>query len=200
MISTKQQEKAVRALANLLKVLGLDLSDKNYRKTPQRIFSFLEEFTSVARDNSIETSLKKNLAISFPSHKTSQHFYNDMLIQYPIKVFSLCSHHLLPIEYNIAFGYIPKKEKYVGFSKIIRALRFMAKKPMNQEDFTEEFIDLFWEIVQPEGCGIIVKGKHFCMIMRGARSNNVNITSKLKGGFKEDLITRNEFLSLINKF
>jgi GTP cyclohydrolase I len=41
---------------------------------------------------------------------------------------------------------------------------------------------------------------HFCMIMRGVeKQNSVAVTSCMRGDFKEQLPTREEFLALIRK-
>ena len=121
-----------------------------------------------------------------------------MLVQSPIRVYSLCSHHFLPVIYDISFAYIPQENRQIGFSKIIRIINLIAKRPMNQEDFTQRIIDLFYEKLNPKGIAVVVSGTHFCMKMRGVMSDVVNRTSALKGDFKDYERTRDEFLTLAN--
>jgi GTP cyclohydrolase I len=70
---------------------------------------------------------------------------------------------MLPVIYDIAFAYIPKNGEQIGFSKIVRILRHIAKRPMNQEDFTQEAVDIFYKKLQPQGLAIVVSGVHLCM-------------------------------------
>jgi GTP cyclohydrolase I len=107
---------------------------------------------------------------------------------------------MLPVIYDIAFAYIPKGGKYLGFSKVIRILRYLAKKPMNQEDFTQEAVDLFYNKLMPKGLAMVVSGVHMCMKMRGVCCETVNKTSAVKGDFKDYERTRDEFLSLATNF
>ena len=43
---------------------------------------------------------------------------------------------------------------------------------------------------------IVVRGRHSCMSLRGEKSENINITSALRGMFKDEQRTRDEFLTL----
>ena len=123
-----------------------------------------------------------------------------MVIQSPIRVYSLCSHHLLPVIYDIAFAYIPKENKQIGFSEVVRALQHIAKQPMNQEDFTQEVVELFFSKLKPQGLAIVVSGVHLCMKIRGVKSEVINKTSAVKGDFKDYERTRDEFLTLATNF
>lgn len=190
---------AETAAKELLLNLGLDLTDPNYEGTPRRMVEVLVEFTSALREES-KIELEENFSVLFPKHNGRRLEYKGMLVQSPIRVYSLCSHHMLPVIYDISFGYIPKGGKQIGFSKVVRILRCIAKRPMNQEDFTQEVVDLFYNKLQPKGLAIVVSGVHLCMKMRGVCSETVNKTSAVKGDFKDYERTRDEFLSLATKF
>jgi len=192
---TKAESTAKELLANL----GLDLTDANYEGTPRRMVEVLAEFTSSLREES-KKELEEHFSVLFPKHNGRKVEYKGMLVQSPIRVYSLCSHHMLPVIYDIAFAYIPKKGKQIGFSKIVRILRHIAKRPMNQEDFTQEAVDLFYKRLQPQGLAIVVSGVHLCMKMRGVHCEAVNKTSAVKGDFKDYERTRDEFLSLATNF
>lgn len=181
-------QEAEKGARMFIEGLGLDLADPNIIETPLRITKSFKEFACGAEHNS-QLKIRKMLGTVFPTK------YKGMIIMKPVKVISLCSHHLLPIEYEILFGYIPK-DLTLGFSKIIKAIRLIAAKPSLQEDFTQEVIDTFKEVLIPKGIMVVVKGKHSCMIIRGEKSANVNITSAVRGVFKSSEKTRNEFLTL----
>lgn len=180
-----EAEKGARML---VEGLGLDLADPNIIDTPRRIARSLKELTKGIK-HSAQGEVRRVLNTAFPTK------YRGMVVMEPIKAVSLCSHHLLPIEYEILFGYIPR-DLTLGFSKVIRAIRLIAAKPSLQEDFTQDVIDTFKEILSPEGIMIVVRGKHSCMSLRGEKSVNVNITSAVRGVFRTSEKTRNEFLAL----
>ena len=123
--------------------------------------------------------------------------YDGMVIISPIIVSSLCPHHFENINYLIHFGYIPKGN-VVGLSKPIKVMRLMAQQPILQEDYTKKLADLFWDALQPEGLGIIVKGQHSCMTARGLHQlGGINtITSEVRGWFRDNGYIKDEFLKL----
>lgn len=193
------KRKAEKAAEILLTSLGIDLSDPNYEGTPKRMVEVLSDFTFALREESVN-ELEEHFGVLFPRHNGRKVNYKGMLVQSPIRVYSLCSHHILPVIYDIAFAYIPKRGEQIGFSKIVRILRHIAKRPMNQEDFTQEAVDLFYSRLQPQGLAIVVSGVHLCMKMRGVCCEAVNKTSAVKGDFKNYTRTRDEFLALATNF
>lgn len=117
--------KAEDSARDLLVNLGLDLLDPNYKDTPRRFVEVFTEFTSSLRQGS-DSQLEEHFSVLFPKHRNRKVGYKGMLVQSPIRIYSLCSHHLLPVVYDIAFGYIPNKGEQIGFSKIIRILKHIA--------------------------------------------------------------------------
>ncbi len=192
-------DKAEKLVGELLENLGVDLSDPNYEGTPRKMAQVLADFTFALRKES-KGELEKHFSVLFPKHNDLEVQYRGMLVQSPIRVYSLCSNHMLPVIYDIAFAYIPKKGRQVGFSKIVRILRHLAKRPMNQEDFTQEAVNLFYRKLKPQGLAIVVSGVHLCMKMRGVQSGAINKTSAVKGDFKNYERTREEFLTLSDGF
>lgn len=192
-------DKAEKIAKELLSSLGVDLTDPNYKGTPRRMVEVLAEFTSALREES-NSKLEDHFSVLFSKHNNTRREYKGMLVQSPIRVYSLCSHHMLPVIYDITFAYIPKKGEQIGFSKIVRILRHIAKKPMNQEDFTQEAVELFHAKLKPAGLAMIVSGVHLCMKMRGVQCEAINKTSAVKGDFKNFEKTRVEFLALAANF
>lgn len=192
-------DRAEELARELLISVGLDISDPNYTCTPRRMVEVFAEFTSALREES-KAELGEHFKVVFPKHNGRKREYKGMLVQSPIRVYSLCSHHMLPVIYDIAFAYIPRKSKQIGFSKVVRIFRHIAKRPINQEDFTQEAVDLFYDRLQPKGLAIIVSGVHLCMKMRGICSETINKTSAVRGDFKDYEKTRDEFLALATNF
>jgi GTP cyclohydrolase I len=48
--------------------------------------------------------------------------------------------------------------------------------------------------------GVVVEARHLCMVMRGVeKQNSQTVTSAMLGSFRENVQTREEFLSLIRE-
>lgn len=179
---------AERGIRLFMEGLGLDLADPNFRGTPQRMVKAYQELCRGILPEA-QKEIRTALSTTFPTK------YKGMVILEPIRVVSLCAHHLLPVNYEILFGYIPN-DLTLGFSKIIRVISLIGARPILQEDFTQEIIETFNAVLDPKGIMVIVRGRHSCMFLRGEKSENINITSAVRGMFKDEQRTRDEFLSL----
>jgi len=85
----------------------------------------------------------------------------------------------------------------LGLSKIPRLVEVLAKRPVIQEQVTEE-ITKYLMSIKASGAAVRIRGQHFCMRMRGVKKpESVAITTSVTGAFKEDLSTRQEFLNHI---
>jgi GTP cyclohydrolase I len=114
-----------------------------------------------------------------------------------IDVFSLCEHHLLPFYGRAHVAYLPNG-KVVGLSKIPRLVDMYARRLQVQERLTVQIAEAIEDTVKPRGVGVVIEAMHFCMMMRGVeKQNSVAVTSCMKGVFREQLMTRDEFLTLI---
>ena len=66
-----------------------------------------------------------------------------------------------------------------------------------QERLTEQVAQAIQAVLQPAGVGVVIECEHLCMMMRGVeKQSSRTITSALRGSFKDDAKTRDEFLSL----
>jgi GTP cyclohydrolase I len=55
-----------------------------------------------------------------------------------------------------------------------------------------------FEALNPDGVGVVIEARHMCMMMRGVeKQNSVATTSAMLGTFRDDVKTRQEFLTLI---
>jgi len=173
-------------LKGLNQQFGLDLTDENFKDTPKRVArAYYEIFEGI---NSEE--IENILSTSFPSQ------YNGMVVIKDIQCFSMCPHHFLPVEYHVNFGYIPG-ERVLGISKLARLVTLLGKQPMLQEDFTKAIVDILEKYIKPQGSIVQIKGKHMCMVMRGAEQRNAwTLTSAIRGNFTEAPI-REEFALMI---
>jgi GTP cyclohydrolase I len=174
-------------IARILQSLGIDLNDPNFKETPLRVARMYNElFEGVKKSNEAKEILEK----WFPSSQ-------DQMILFKNKIFSLCPHHLLPVEYEVHTAYIPKG-RVVGLSKIGRVCELLARKPVLQEELTIEINQQIMKYLKPHGVATMVKGRHFCMVMRGVEQvQSEVITSDVRGVFRTKPEVRAEFFSLI---
>ncbi len=120
-----------------------------------------------------------------------------MVIVKDIECYSLCEHHLLPFYGKAHIGYIPDK-KVIGLSKIPRIVDMFARRLQVQERMGQQICDALEAVLKPKGIGIVLEMNHLCMMMRGVeKQHSVAVTSHVKGSFKRDARTREEFLRLI---
>jgi GTP cyclohydrolase I len=59
---------------------------------------------------------------------------------------------------------------------------------------------LIEETLKPKGVAVVVEAFHLCVMMRGVEKQNAHmITSSMRGRFRSDSRTREEFLDLIHR-
>jgi GTP cyclohydrolase I len=95
-------------------------------------------------------------------------------------------------------AYLPNG-RIVGLSKLPRIVEVFARRLQVQERLTDEIADALMEVLDPLGVGVVVEASHLCMMMRGVEKQNSRaITSALRGVFRDDPKTRDEFLRLVH--
>ncbi len=125
--------------------------------------------------------------------------YDEMVIVKDIEFFSMCEHHLLPFFGKAHVAYVPNG-KVIGLSKIPRVVDVFARRLQVQERLTTEIADAISEAINPQGVAVILEAQHLCMMMRGVeKQHSATVTSAMRGVFKTQLQTRNEFLSLVRR-
>jgi GTP cyclohydrolase I len=125
--------------------------------------------------------------------------YDEMVIVKDVEFFSLCEHHLLPFFGKAHIAYLPKG-KVIGLSKLPRLVDVFARRLQVQERLTTQIADAITEAIQPQGVAVILEAQHLCMMMRGVeKQHSATVTSAMRGVFKTQMQTRNEFLSLIRR-
>jgi GTP cyclohydrolase I len=122
--------------------------------------------------------------------------HHNMVMVRDIELYSMCEHHMLPFFGKAHVAYIPDG-RIVGLSKLPRIVDYFARRLQVQERLTDEVADAVDEVLAPLGVGVVIEAFHLCMMMRGVeKQNSRTITSALRGVFRDDARTREEFLAL----
>jgi GTP cyclohydrolase I len=125
--------------------------------------------------------------------------YDEMVIVKDVEFFSQCEHHLLPFFGKAHIAYVPNG-KVIGLSKIPRLVDVFARRLQVQERLTKQVSEAIQEAINPQGVAVILEAQHLCMMMRGVeKQHSSTVTSAMLGVFKEQMQTRNEFLSLVRR-
>ena len=124
--------------------------------------------------------------------------YDDMIVLRKIPFESHCEHHLAPIIGQAWVAYIPNG-RVVGISKLARVVEAYAKRLQIQEKLTAQIANTINDVLKPQGVGVIVKATHHCMTTRGVHKPDTDlVTSRMLGCFRDNPLTRQEFLTLVD--
>jgi GTP cyclohydrolase I len=110
----------------------------------------------------------------------------------------MCEHHMLPFFGRAHVAYIAHG-KIIGLSKVARLVDVFSRRLQVQERLTDQIADAIMRVLAPHGVGVVVEAWHLCMMMRGVeKQNSKTVTSALRGTFRNDSKTRQEFLLLVH--
>ncbi len=124
--------------------------------------------------------------------------HENMILVRDIELYSMCEHHMLPFFGRAHVAYIPKG-RIIGLSKLPRIVEMFSRRLQVQERLTDQVADAVMEVLEPAGVGVVIEASHLCMMMRGVeKQNSTTVTSALRGIFKDDARTREEFLRLVH--
>jgi GTP cyclohydrolase I len=170
-----------------LELLGEDPDREGLIRTPQRVATSLAWLT---RGYEMDVQQVVGGAL-FDAEGAS-----NMVMVRDIELYSLCEHHMLPFYGKAHIAYIPDG-KIVGLSKLPRLVEVFARRLQVQERLTEQIAGAIEDVLGPMGVGVVVEAYHLCMMMRGVeKQNSKTITSAVRGTFRTDQRTREEFLTL----
>ena len=170
----------------MLELLGEDPDRDGLARTPARVANALAWLT---RGYALEAEQVVGDAVFEEAHES-------MVMVRDIELYSLCEHHLLPFFGKAHIAYIPDG-RIVGLSKLPRIVEVYARRLQVQERLTEQIAGAIEDALQPRGVGVVIEAYHLCMMMRGVeKQNSKTITSALRGSFRSDARTRDEFLQL----
>jgi len=169
-------------ISQLLVALGEDPAREGLTGTPERVASWWSTFLSPEPVD----------ATCFTESRLS----GQLVVVGGMSVWSLCEHHLLPMNLQVTAGYVPAGQ-VVGLSKFGRIAQRHAGRLQVQERFTQQVADDLAGVIGSDDVAVAVRGTHLCMSMRGVRMEAARTSSLQAGGrFASDPVLSQQFLAL----
>ena len=187
-MSKPSREEAEKAVRVLLEWTGDNPDREGLIETPKRVVKAYEQFFEGYNQDPEEVLMKTFEEVEG---------YDEMVIVKDIRLESHCEHHMVPILGVAHVGYIPNK-RVVGISKLARIVDIFGKRLQTQETMTSQIANTIQSVLDPKGVAVVIDANHQCMSTRGVhKTTSSTVTSAMKGIFKENSVTRNEFLSFV---
>ncbi len=185
---TEKMARITDHFAEIMEILGLDLSDDSLRGTPQRVAKMYvqEIFRGLNPAN-------KPKATTFDN----KYQYRRLVVERNIPLQSTCEHHFQPIFGVAHVAYIPNG-KVIGLSKLNRIVDYYARRPQVQERLTMQIADELRHTLHTDDIAVYIDAKHMCVQARGVEHHGAStITAEYSGKFLQEA-TKREFLMAIN--
>lgn len=177
------------AVRDILIHVGEDPTREGLQRTPHRVAKMYDELLAGYKMDPV--ALVNGALFDVE--------YDEMIVVKEIEFFSLCEHHMLPFYGRAHVAYIPS-EKIIGLSKIPRIVEMFARRLQVQERMTRQIAELIDEILRPQGVAVVVEGSHMCSMMRGVKKEHPRmVTSTMLGSFRDNPMTRNEFMEHLRR-
>jgi GTP cyclohydrolase IA len=184
----RSMQRREEIVTRLLESIGEDPSREGLQRTPHRVAKAYEFLTE-----GYSQDVRKILNEAVFTEE-----YSEMVIVKDIDFYSLCEHHLIPFFGKAHIAYIPNG-RIIGLSKMPRIVDVFSRRLQVQERLTQQIASTLFDVLTPHGVGVVIEAQHMCMMMRGVqKQNSVATTSAMLGVFRDDVKTRQEFLSLID--
>ncbi len=158
--------------AEIMDVMGLDLSDDSLSGTPDRVAKmYVDEIFS-----GLNPKNKPKIALFDNKYK-----YDQMLVEKDITFYSNCEHHFVPIIGKAHVAYI-SGGKVIGLSKLNRVVQYFAKRPQVQERLTNQIAAELKQVLGTEDVAVIIEAKHLCVSSRGIKDDTSATVTCYYGG------------------
>lgn len=177
------------AFRTIIRWTGDDPEREGLIETPARVARAFEEFFAGYSQDPAQILRKTFEEIDG---------YDEMIVLRGIPFESHCEHHMAPIIGRAWVAYMPK-DRVVGISKLARVVEAYAKRLQIQEKMTAQIANAIDEVLKPHGVGVILRATHQCMTTRGVhKPDSELITSRMVGCFRDNPLTRQEFLAMVD--
>lgn len=174
--------------AEIMEILGLDLTDDSLRGTPRRVAKMY-----------VQEIFRGLNPVNKPAITTfdNKYQYRRLVIERNIPLQSTCEHHFQPIHGVAHVAYIPNG-KVIGLSKLNRIVDYFARRPQVQERLTVQIADELRHLLHTDDVAVYIDARHLCVQARGVEHHGAStITAEYSGKFLHEE-TKREFLMAIN--
>lgn len=157
----------------LLEAVGRNPNDAElYDTWDRRVPAMLETLTEGMR------------AEERPLLRTFDAESDGLVVKTGIPLYSLCEHHMLPFHGVAHVAYRPDEEM-VGLSKLVRYVRWQARRLTTQEELTRDVATGLADELDPQGVLVELTATHMCEAMRGVETTTATTTRESVGEVTE---------------
>ena len=188
-VSRPKRADVEAAFRTIIQWAGDDPNRPGLIETPARVARTFQEFFS---------GYSQDPAVILQRTFEETEGYDELIVLRGIGFESHCEHHLAPIIGKAWVAYVPSG-RVVGISKLARVVNAYSKRLQIQEKMTTQIANTIDEVLNPKGVGVVLKATHHCMTTRGVYKPDTDlVTSRMLGCFRDNALTRQEFLSMID--
>ena len=188
-VSRPKRADVEAAFRTIIQWAGDDPNRPGLIETPARVARAFQEFFS---------GYSQDPAVILQRTFEETEGYDELIVLRGIGFESHCEHHLAPIIGKAWVAYVPSG-RVVGISKLARVVEAYSKRLQIQEKMTAQIANTIDEVLNPKGVGVVLKATHHCMTTRGVYKPDTDlVTSRMLGCFRDNALTRQEFLSMID--
>lgn len=183
-------DEKIRVIAShfreIMNTLGLDVNDSLKGAAHQVAKMYVKEiFSGLNPQNKPVVRLIAN-----------EYWYNQMLVEKNITLYSTCAQLFVPIAGKVHVGYI-SSGTVIGALGLKRIIQFFSRRPQVQEILTMQVANELKAILGTESVAVLIEAVHFCVPSKEMQdTNSSSITTHFSGKFKQE-DAKNEFLALI---
>ena len=182
-------DEATTAFESVLDALVIDrYQDPNSKGTAKRLAKMYYNEIMAGRYDPAPS------ATAFPNDSDDR--YEGMLVVRS-ELKSMCSHHHQPVS-GVAYIGIIAADKLIGLSKYTRIAQWCARRGTLQEELANDIAREIGNATDAEHLGVYIQATHGCCENRGIMAtSSLTQTTVLKGAFKDDAGTKEEFFDNI---
>lgn len=162
---------AEKGMADFLQNIGIDLTEFNMQKTPNRVVELYKSLFDGLTRNTAE--LWQNI------YETD---YMGLVAVHNIEFESVCEHHLMPFFGQVDIIYKPQQGRVVGLSKLQDLVNILAHRPQLQERLAQQIMQSLSAELGAEGVLVRIKAKHLCMILNANTRHDSLVTTLVATG------------------
>jgi GTP cyclohydrolase I len=186
-VSEDQMRRYESYMAEIFAAFRMDVSSPATADTPRRFLRSLYDATAGYDGD-------PKLMTVFDSEYDGIDDRANLIVEGPIRFYSLCEHHALPFFGEAHVGYIAG-DRILGISKLVRLVQLFARRFTLQERLGHQIAVALDGMIAPRGVAVAIEATHLCTQMRGVASTSAATrTTCWRGDFSAEPALRSEFL------